>query len=379
MSARSIEPSAFVARAADIASFYGFRPVRHIETQLARLGERREKSARSFDDVASVCVSCMAREKRGPMLCFSVHATPEEERYSPREFAEFSLQLIGANSSLGEVFVIKTTLTILEDLGIRFNEIRLNSMGDKESQARYGKELSLYVRKRIEAFTPACRAAVAENPFALFTCEEDTCKSVAHEAPRALSYLSEASREHLREVLERLDRLGLPYRIDDTLVGDLKASRVLFVLDMAEHPLVASVHGGRYDEYLRRLTGRKEGAGVRAGILFRKKGLEHRTVEPKASHPPRIYFIQLGPEAKFKSLEVMELLRHAHIPVYQSFESDRIAPQLDEAGQLKVPFLVIMGHKEALENAVIVRNVSNRMQDIVRIPELPSFLKKQLA
>lgn len=379
MSARSIEPSAFVAKAAEIASFYGFRPVRHIESQLASYGERPPRSARSFDDVASVCVSCMAREKRGPILCFSVHAIPEESRYSPREFAEFSLHLIGASSSLGDIFVMKTTLTILEEMGIRVKEIRLNSTGDKESRGRYEKELSLHVRKRLDVLTPLCRAAAMENPFSLFSCEEDTCRSVVADAPRAITFLSEQSREHLREVLERLDRLDLPYRIDDRLANDLKASRVLFALDVVEHPLVAGVHGGRYDEYFRRLTGRKEGLGVRAGILFRKKGLEHRHIEPKATRAPRIYFVQLGPEAKFKSLQVMELLRRAHIPVYQSFESDKLSPQLEEATRLKVPHLLIMGHKEALEDAVIVRNVANRMQNIVRVSNLSSFLKKQAA
>src|SRR3989344_1681099 len=203
MSARSIEPSAFVAKATAIASFYGFKPVRNIESRLASFGERPGKSARSFDEVASVCVLCTAREKRGPALCFSVHAIPEEARYSPREFAEFSLQLIGASSSLGDVFVIKTALTILEDMGIKLKEIRINSTGDRESQGRYGKELSFYIRKRLDELTPTCRTAVMDNPFALFSCEEDTCRGVALEAPRALTFLTEQSREHLREVLER--------------------------------------------------------------------------------------------------------------------------------------------------------------------------------
>jgi len=389
MSARSLSPSTFVAKAAEIASYYGFSPVRNIETRLAELGEhplhtgpwpnKRPGSARTFEEIATVCVSCMSREKRGPLLCFSLHGAPEGNPYSPRDFAEFSLQLIGASSSLGDIFVLKTVLTILQEVGVRAKEIRLNSVGDRESQGRYAKELALYVRKRLGAIPVACKQGVLENPLSLLSCQDATCKGLAAEAPRSLSFLSEGSREHLREVLERLDRIELPYRIDDSLTNDARASRVLFSLDFEEHPLVEAVRGGRYDEYLRRITGRKEGMGVRAGILFRKRGLERRDPQIKVSRPARIYFVQLGPEAKFKGLEVLEVLRRAHIPIYQSFESDKLSPQLEEATRLHVPYLMIMGHKEALENAVIVRNVGNRMQHIVHIGELPVFLKRQVA
>jgi histidyl-tRNA synthetase len=71
----------------------------------------------------------------------------------------------------------------------------------------------------------------------------------------------------------------------------------------------------------------------------------------------------------------MESLRKAHIPVYQSLGHAQLSSQLEIANQLAIPYSIIMGHKEALEDVVIVRNMDTRAQDIVRIEDLPEYLK----
>ena len=62
------------------------------------------------------------------------------------------------------------------------------------------------------------------------------------------------------------------------------------------------------------------------------------------------------------------------IPTYNESEN---LPNLIHAvaENLKVPYIIIMGQKEALENAVIVRNMANRSQTVVPIPKLADYLK----
>lgn len=375
-----LEARSFLSKASDIASFYGFRPVRELEAAIPpqkRL--RRVGSARSFEDVANVCVTCMAENASGPTLCFSVDSSPEHapEGFA-REVAEFGLSLVGSPSSLGDIVVLKTVATILRETGVRIENIRVGSLGDRESQARYVKELGLFVRKRAEHIPDQARAALFNDPLSLFSQSEDeVLRKIADEAPRALSFLSERSRSHLKEVLESLESLDVPYMLDERMPQDPRLPRLVFAVDIdGDNPLVVSVRGGRFDDYLRKVTGRKEGSGVRASIFFRKRGLDPRGAIVERTRSPKIYFVQLGTEAKLRALGVLEILRRARIPVYQSFETDRLGPQLAEAESLKVPYLIIMGHKEALEGAVIVRTVANRSQQVVPFPELPRFLKR---
>jgi histidyl-tRNA synthetase len=91
--------------------------------------------------------------------------------------------------------------------------------------------------------------------------------------------------------------------------------------------------------------------------------------------PPKVYFIQLGFEAKLKSLCVIEVLRKAKIPVYQSVSKDSLGAQLALAEKMEVPHCIIFGQKEAMDNTVIVRDMKTHSQDTVKIDALSDYIK----
>ncbi|KKW34045.1 MAG: Histidine-tRNA ligase [Candidatus Giovannonibacteria bacterium GW2011_GWA2_53_7] len=72
----------------------------------------------------------------------------------------------------------------------------------------------------------------------------------------------------------------------------------------------------------------------------------------------------------------METLRKAEIPVYQSLLHERIAEQMEEAKKYAVPYILLMGHKEAMEGTILVREVATNSQDAVQLPELTNYLKR---
>lgn len=90
----------------------------------------------------------------------------------------------------------------------------------------------------------------------------------------------------------------------------------------------------------------------------------------------RFYFIHLGYDAKLKSLSIMEQLRIAKIPVHQALSKDKITAQLQAAEKLGVPYILLVGQKEAIENSVTVRHVESRIQETVHTDNLIEYLKK---
>ena len=98
-------------------------------------------------------------------------------------------------------------------------------------------------------------------------------------------------------------------------------------------------------------------------------------LHPRILKKPKIFFIQLSFEAKLKSLAIIEILRKAKVPIAQSISKDSLGAQLAIAEKFEVPYVIILGQKEAVDGTVIVRHMQNRSQDIIKIDKLADYLK----
>jgi len=136
--------------------------------------------------------------------------------------------------------------------------------------------------------------------------------------------------------------------------------------------------GGRYDYLAKQLGNKKDVPAIGAAIGVDRVVMSSSfsKLTPRIIKKPKIYFIQLGAEAKLKSLNVIEILRKAKVPIHQSLSKDSLGSQLAIAERLAIPYTLIFGQKEALEDSVIVRNMSNRSQETVKLGKLLEYLKE---
>jgi histidyl-tRNA synthetase len=151
-----------------------------------------------------------------------------------------------------------------------------------------------------------------------------------------------------------------PDSIEDTIPGESATLRLAI--------------GGRYDALSRKLGLRKEIPAVGISIFCPTNREKKLSVTIK-TRKPQVYFIQLGFDAKRRSMEVIELLRNARIPLHQNVIKDKLAIQLGQAEKMNIPYILIMGQKEAIEGSCIVRNMNTRSQETVNISHLPIYLK----
>jgi histidyl-tRNA synthetase len=368
-------PASFLKHASDVATFYGFRPLREVERAIPGGAGR----AHSFATAAATCSQYVIARPQDPALVYWGSASPlhAPTHLPPRESGEFGLSIVGVQESIAEIVLLKTVATIIDEWGAKVARVRLNALGDKDSKLRFAREVSLYVRKHLHHLDPECRAKAESDPMAPYGCQSELCRSVVESGPRAMNFLSEKSRVHFRELLEQLERLSLPYEFDDLLLGDEREQRLLFSIDLdQEDATIQTAIGGRYDDYLKSVGNRKDLAGVSASIFFRKKGLSPESFRLNGTGAaPSVYFVQLGLRAKLEGLAVIDVLRRAHIPVLQSFDSTKLSPQLTAARQAGVSHLLIMGAREALDGTVLVRTMDDSSQTTVELRELPRYLK----
>lgn len=287
----------------------------------------------------------------------------------------FHMDILGTTKSIAEAMLIKVAYEILKEEGYTNLIVNINSIGDKESMARFCRELANYYRKNIEALSPHCRQAFKKDPYDVFECKNDKCQTLKDSAPNPISYLTEASRQHFKEVLEYLETLDIPYRIHNSLICSRKLwSQTAFeIVENETNSLLAT--GVRYNQIAKKIGFRKELGSIGISVSYKKPKDEKKAV-PKPIKAPKVYFIQLGFEAKLKSLQVIEMLRQAKIPMTQSLGRDKLLGQIQSAENSKIPYTIIMGQKEAMDNTVIVREMITRSQEIVPLANLQAYLKK---
>ena len=373
-----LSPASFVSHASDVSSFYGFRPLHEIEKGIPG---KRPRAQQTFDTSIESCTQRFVQQKSSePVLAYYASVTPQHPPVgtSARDVGEFGLHVIGSPESLGEIILLKTLFSIVTEWGARVSRVRVNALGDRDSKSRFERELTTYLRKHTQTLDATCRKIAGENPLATYGCTNETCRTILGDAPRSMNFLSEKSREHFREVLEYIESLGLPYEVDDLLVGDARQPYVTFALDLVEpDATILSGVGGRFDEHIRRISTRKDSSGASASIFFRKKGLLKSafTSSPASKRTPKIYFVQLGLRAKLQGLSVVDMLREAQVPISQSFDARSLAPQMESARAQGVSHLLIMGQREAIDGTIIVRSMINSSQTTVPIAILPRYLK----
>ncbi len=374
---QSLSPAAFVRHASDVSSSYGFRPIHQVEKGLPG---KRPRIQHSFQTSIESCAQRFGFQPGDePVLSYYASVTPlyTPQGISSRDVGEFGLHVVGSPQSLGEIILLKTLYSIVNEWGTSVVKVRVNALGDHDSKVRFERELIAYLRKNATSLCVECRAVTGENPLSTFICTHVPCREILAEGPHSINFLSEKSRTHFREVLEYIESLGLPYEVDDLLVGDPREPRVTFALDLSEQDTtIVSGIGGRFDEHIKKIGSKKDGAGVSASIYFRKKGLlKSSFVIPPTSQIPKIYFVQLGLRAKLQSLSVVDMLREAQVPISQSFDAKSFGPQLECAREQGVSHLLIMGQREAIDGTIIVRSMTNSSQTIVQLAALPRFLK----
>jgi histidyl-tRNA synthetase len=179
---------------------------------------------------------------------------------------------------------------------------------------------------------------------------------------------------------------GTPYEIDPRLVGHHHCyADTLFSLELRDEndnlipdaPL--TIRGGRLDAFVKHIL-KMDIPAVGVVVILNTKKAPARL--PRVYRPaiPLVFMVQLGFGPKIKSLMLLDTLKAADISVHQALVSDSLSEQLRQAESCKVPFSIILGQKEFVENSIIVRDMRSRSQQNIPfdslIPHLKRLLKK---
>jgi histidyl-tRNA synthetase len=381
---RHSSTASLLSDAIQIAEYYGFVPMENLRR--SENMQKKPPTAAEIDELLN-----FARKDERSLTAVARKAVMTARELGEATFAwriaqsagalpsiTLELHVFGHGSAMAEALLIVVGNAIVQNAGIQQRTLYLNNLGSSESSGRYVRDVQQYLRKHIESISPTLRPRAAVDPLGTLVQLIDRGHPAIARAPQATEYLTEDERRRFWEFLEYLEVFGLPYELSGHVLGSRDVwSHALYEIATTDPETQARLplaFGGRYDPVISRFARRPEGAAM-IGINVEVRG---GTRPKKASRPsPGIFFAHLGREARRRALGVIESLRGAEIPVHQSLTYERLGEQMAAARKLAVPYILIMGHKEAVENAILVREVATNSQESVPLEDLTNYLKRR--
>lgn len=386
MSTKHISAQDFLKNAASVATYYGFDPLEEtvgaLPQQKIKLEISKTHSAdmlgQALYELARACTACDLGKVHQPLQLYQTQFARDKNKERARA-SKFGLTVFGIDKSIAEALLLKTSISILEETGVHDMCVHVNSMGDNDSMNKFTREVSQFLRKHISDLPASCRERMREDIFEALHLLFKEEHPLAYESPRPMQFLTDSSRQHFKEVLEFLETSGIPYELTNELVGnrDYYSQTIFEIHEHEKEDAPATrilVRGGRCDDFTKR-TLKSKVPTVSALIVRETTAPAVAAWKPPRLRHPKVYFVQIGARAKLLALSIIELLRRARIPLKQALGNDSLTEQLDEAREARVPYALIMGQREALDQTVIVRDMGTHAQDVISIEKLPEHLK----
>ncbi|CDA07710.1 histidine--tRNA ligase [Fusobacterium sp. CAG:649] len=291
-----------------------------------------------------------------------------------REFNQIGLEVFGEKSPKVDAEVIAIGYKFLEKLGITDLEVKINSVGSKESRTIYREKLIEHFSKHLDDMCDDCKDRINRNPLRLLDCKVDKDKDFYKSAPNIIDFLFEDERKHYEDVKKYLDIFGIKYTEDPTLVRglDYYSSTVFEIVTNKLGSQGTVLGGGRYDNLLKEL-GDKDIPAV--GFATGVERIMMLLGENYPKNNPDVYIAWLGENTSETALKIAESLRDNDIKVYIDYSEKGMKSHMKKADKLSVRYCIILGEDELNKGIVLLKDFSTREQKEVKIEEIVNQIK----
>ena len=138
-----------------------------------------------------------------------------------REFHQFGVEMLGAESPAADAQVISLGRAILDKLGVTEVRLEINSIGCPHCRPKFLEALRSYFAAHEEELCETCKGRLERNPMRILDCKSPVCQAIAKDAPIGLDYLCDDCKAHFEGVKSLLDAMGIAYEINPRIVRGL--------------------------------------------------------------------------------------------------------------------------------------------------------------
>jgi histidyl-tRNA synthetase len=389
------------------AGLYGFREIRtpifeHSELFHRGVGETSDivsKETYTFDDRGGRSLTLRPEGTAGVVRAMIEHNVladqgarakvfylapnfryerPQAGRYTQHH--QFGAEAFGVAEPEQDVECILLQMDFYRRCGVKELELKINSLGDRESKQRYRDALVAYLRPMAGSLSEESQRRLESNPLRILDSKDPRDVKARENAPAAGESLSEKSRLHFERVRELLGVSAISFRVDPTLVRgfDYYTQTLWEVTAGGLGSQNAIGGGGRYDNLVEQLGGRPTpGVGFGSGLERLLIALAAQGVElphPR-KHNQLVWVVVQGESARAAVWPLLAELRAAGVAVDVDLSGRSVKAQFKLAEREKATWSVIIGDTEVETNTVQLKHLDSREQVSVPRPELVARLR----
>ena len=360
-----------------IGQYYGFTPLVML-TNKARGATRPKEADLSTlsiipDPTADTVIHFLKQfqnidnvpSSRQPLFVWHTNIAPGRPA---QKKTTLQFHALGSDRAIADAVVIRSVLALARDLFREEPIVRINSMGDKETRARYARELGVFFKKRANILPEECLLCAKRD--LLEAAELVIARGWADDLPSPTDHLSDASRKRFEDLLEYLEMTDTPYELARHLISRGNIWGDICFEFTVNGKRVA--WGSRYSELTKHFFSSSSFPATGAVLQIASEG---GVVKKKGPSKLRFSFVHIGDEAKRLSIRLAEDFRKARVSLTQDIGVESLAEQLHLAERRESPYLLIMGRKEALENTAILRNRQTQEETVLPLLGLIDRLK----
>ncbi len=315
----------------------------------------------------------------GPMFRYD---RPQAGRY--RQFWQWDAEALGDPGPAVDAEMVEMGYRFYVEAGVSEVQVLLNSIGDGACRPEYLAALTDYFRRHSAQLPELELRRLEMNPLRLLDSKDPDMAALIAAAPKIGEHLCEACAAHLAAVRAHLDALGVPYRIEPTLVRGLDYyTRTAFEYYRrgAEGQQQALGGGGRYDGLVELLGGKPTpGIGFALGLDRTLLALEEAAGSAGAgaaggAEAPLAVVVGADPADTVSRLRVAGILRAEGLAVRAELGQRKLSRQLETASRDRAHFAVIIGDELAAGD-VQLKDLEAGTQRQVPLAELPKELAR---
>jgi histidyl-tRNA synthetase len=310
----------------------------------------------------------------GPMFRYD---RPQAGRY--RQFWQWDVEVLGDPGPAVDAEIIELGRRFYVEAGVPDVQVLVNSIGDAACRPMYLAGLKSYFRGHEDKLADTEKRRLETNPLRLLDSKDPDLAPLIAAAPTITESLCDACKAHFDALLAHLNALGVPYRIEPTLVRGLDYyARTAFEYYRrgAEGQQQALGGGGRYDGLVELLGGRPTpGIGFALGLDRVLLALDETGATAVAEIPPLAVIAGADPADTVTRLRVASMLRAEGLSVRAELGNRKLGRQLETASKEHAHFAVIIGD-ELADGHVQLKDLEAGTQHLVLLTELAKDLAR---
>jgi histidyl-tRNA synthetase len=287
---------------------------------------------------------------------------PQKGRY--RQFYQIGAEAIGSDSPAIDAEVIELVVAILHELRIEGSDLLINSVGSKESRARYNEALREQLKDLAPRMCADCRRRAETNPLRVLDCKVPEDQPIIEQLPSILDFLDDADQHHFLRVREFLDDRGIAYTVKPRLVRglDYYARTTFEITHGALGAQNAILGGGRYDGLAELLGSKVPAPGI--GFSIGEDRLVMTVEGGQSVRPPALdlYIAPMGDTALRYCAALAGDIRKLNLSVEVGTER-KLKRMMELANKLQARFTLIVGDNEIVTQTYTLKDMASGGQE----------------